>query len=502
MRAATRLARFGLIGLLATAFGCGSKAPAITGVTVTVTMDNVSADQLQFSVTTMDGSMPVQSQARPETANGTLPSPQSVSIYLPDDLAGQTVTVTVTPLSSGKPGLPASAQTPTLVRQQLVMLTIPLDGSDGGAAGSGGGGAGGASGNGGIGGGGAGGGGNGGAGNGGSGGGGSGGTMDAGMPSDGPKGLGQRCQSASECDSMLCIDGFCCGSNCNALCYACNVPGKEGICSPIPVGQASTSPTATKCTTSVAATCGFDGTCDGNGACRMFPAGTQCKAPSCNGATFMPGFACDGTGKCMTATSIDCTPYNCGTVNAALTCLSTCTTGGNECVATSTCMNGSCGAKPKQANGAGCVADSDCTSSHCVDGVCCGDPCTSACYSCNQTGKEGMCLPVAAGSPDPRKMCVDAGPSSCGKNGLCNGAGACQVYPATTMCAAASCNKSTLQPARMCDGKGVCAAAAAVDCGAYRCDSSTTTCFKSCTSTGNQCTMHYICSPGSGVCHQ
>ena len=46
MRAANRPARLALLGLLAAAAGCGTKAPAITGVTVTVTMDGLSADRV------------------------------------------------------------------------------------------------------------------------------------------------------------------------------------------------------------------------------------------------------------------------------------------------------------------------------------------------------------------------------------------------------------------------------------------------------------------------
>jgi hypothetical protein len=109
---------------------------------------------------------------------------------------------------------------------------------------------------------------------------------------------------------------------------------------------------------------------------------------------------------------------------------------------------------------------------------------------------EGMCLPVEAGKPDPRKICVDGGASSCGKNGLCDGAGACSLYPATTMCASPSCNKSTLLSARHCDGKGVCVAATTTDCMAYRCDAASLACFTTCTAGGSQCAMRYSCANG------
>jgi hypothetical protein len=499
MRAPNRLARCARLSILTalgalSALGCGTKAPAITGLTVTVTWDmNVGADQLQFAVADMNGTTIVQPMPRPQTVTGTLASPQSVSIFLPDAFADQMVTCTVTAFAnSASLGLTGSAST-TLIRNQLVTLMIGLGAGDGGLGGAGAGGNGGTGGVGGSGGGGIGGGGN--------GGGGSGGTMDAGMPTDGPKALGQPCTSGAECDSTLCVDGVCCGSACGALCYACNLIGKEGTCSLVPAGMTPPATAMQRCAPNPASSCSFDGTCDGNGGCRKWPAGTLCMNASCNGPSFMPAAACDGQGKCMAATAIDCTPYNCGTVNGALDCLMTCTTGGNECVTASTCMNGSCGMRAKQGIGAGCMADADCDSNHCADGVCCGAACTGACISCNQTGKVGMCLPVAPGSPDPRKMCVAAGASTCGKNGLCDGAGACQLYPATTTCGAASCNKSTLTPASYCDGRGTCVASANVDCMAYRCDPMTTTCFKTCTSSGGQCTQRYVCSGSSGTCH-
>jgi hypothetical protein len=111
---------------------------------------------------------------------------------------------------------------------------------------------------------------------------------------------------------------------------------------------------------------------------------------------------------------------------------------------------------------------------------------------------EGMCLPVGAGKTDPHKVCTDAGASSCGKNGLCDGAGACALYPATTMCLAASCinnnAKSAVHPARHCDGKGACVTATDVDCTPYRCDTTTTACFTSCTSAALQCAAHHPCA--------
>jgi len=494
MRSSPRLARLALLALAVSAAGCGSKAPAITGLTVTVTMDMVMADQLQFEVTS-NGAPVFQSKLRPETPNGNLKSPQSVSIYLPDELQGVAVTCTVTPFLNGVAGS-AGSNDATLILHRLVPVMIGLEAGDGGAAGAGAGGSGGGGGNGGaagVDGGTPGGGGSGGAGgSGGGGNGGSGGSLDAGT--DGPKALGQPCQAGGECDSTLCVDGVCCASACGTLCQTCNLPGKEGTCTPVASGTAPSAAAAQKCAVQPATSCGFDGTCDGNGGCRKYPAGAQCKAPSCNGASYLPASACDGQGACVAAKAVDCTPYKCSTAGAAPACLMTCAMGGTDCVSPAVCNNSSCGARPKQANGAGCVADTDCTSSHCADGVCCMSACAGACTACDLPGMEGMCLNVDAGKADPHKVCKDGGAATCMRNGLCDGAGACALYPTTTTCLAGSCKNATLHPARHCDGKGACVVPNDVDCTPWRCDPSTTACFTSCQIAVLQCAPRKTCT--------
>ncbi len=49
---------------------------------------------------------------------------------------------------------------------------------------------------------------------------------------------GDACTASNQCMSGLsCVDGVCCTSSCTGTCVACNVPGSEGTCSPVPVGQ-------------------------------------------------------------------------------------------------------------------------------------------------------------------------------------------------------------------------------------------------------------------------
>jgi hypothetical protein len=459
-----------LVVLAAALASCGTKVPAVTGLTATVSFPGVTADQLELSV--LAGSTVVlQPKSRPEQPGAALASPQSVSIYLPDALTGQTVTCVVTAFEGGAARATGSAPA-MLVLNKLVPVDVelhvrtgdggPPDGppgdvsetdasetdaseTDAGEADA----------------------------------------SDAATSGDGGlKTNGQPCGRGDECDSTLCVDGVCCGSTCGGLCEACNLMNKAGTCSPEPAGTK-----AALCATQPVSSCGFDGTCDGSGGCRRYPAGVGCKAEACLGTTkYVPPAACDGQGACVAQSNVDCAPYICDSMGVAPACRTTCRVGGTDCQAPAVCAADSCGAKIKKPNGAGCVDATDCTSNQCADGVCCGAACTGACLSCNQTGKEGMCLPVAAGKIDPHKMCADAGAASCGRNGLCDGMGACALYPTTAVCVAGSCNARFLRATRHCDGKGVCATAADVDCQPYRCDAATTACFTACTD-NNQCSQ-------------
>ena len=69
-----------------------------------------------------------------------------------------------------------------------------------------------------------------------------------------------------------------------------------------------------------------------------------------------------------------------------------------------------------RANGAACADSVQCSSSFCVDGVCCANACLGPCRSCNQPNNDGICQPYAQGT-NPAAECT---------GGMtCNGAGAC-----------------------------------------------------------------------------
>jgi Cellulose binding domain len=285
------------------------------------------------------------------------------------------------------------------------------------------------------------------------------------------KPLGQTCAAGTECASGLCQQSVCCSSACAGTCRSCALTGSLGTCTNVPVGQDPLN----QCTDNLAATCGTDGSCNGSGACRIYPVGTQCAPSTCSGSTFTPARTCDGISACRTVTTSLCVPFACNTDG---TCRTTCT-GNTDCAAPNVCTGGVCG---KLANGTACATNTDCNSGVCAQNICCATACTGTCKSCALSGSLGTCATVAAGQ-DPLNQCSDAGAASCGTNGSCDGNGACQLYAAGTQCLAQSCSGSTLSAARTCDGLGVCRAAATSSCTPYLC--ATTACKTTCATDGD-----------------
>src|SRR6185295_13213057 len=200
---------------------------------------------------------------------------------------------------------------------------------------------------------------------------------------------GTSCAAKGECQSGNCVDGVCCDTACTGSCAACDVAGKIGACTPIPAGQDP----GNECTDEGAAGCGHDGTCDGAGACRLYPSGTTCKATSCTGSDRTLASRCDGAGTCVASATQSCAPFVCGPGGD---CFTSCSTGA-ECLAPNQCAAGSCGKKPI---GSVCATAPDCASGFCEQGVCCGSACGGVCSSCALPGSEGRCSAVPAGQ-DP-----------------------------------------------------------------------------------------------------
>ena len=145
--------------------------------------------------------------------------------------------------------------------------------------------------------------------------------------------------------------------------------------------------------------------------------------------------------------------------------------------------------------GTSCTQASECQLGICVDGVCCDSPCTGLCNSCRVEQRRGVCTPVPAGS-DPEDECPEDGASTCGRNGACNGAGACGRYPAGTICRTSGCenNSQSFRPASLCDGAGSCLDAMTISCAPSTCAAGT--CISSCSS-DSHCLAPAVCRGGS-----
>ncbi len=248
-------------------------------------------------------------------------------------------------------------------------------------------------------------------------------------------GIGEICTVAGDCASGFCFDKVCCQQDCSGACHSCALPGNIGTCVLADVG---TDP-RDDCPDQGSASCGFDGTCDGSGACRKYPTGIVCKQPSCSGSTLTLASRCAG-GVCTPTSGQPCDPYGCGN---STTCATSCTTNA-DCTPPNVCNNGSCG---KRSLGGTCTTGDDCNSGICQQGVCCSTTCTGTCKSCALPGSEGACTNVPE-RQDPLDQCSDTGVTSCGTDGTCDGAGACRFYAKGTTCRAA---------AGMCDVAETCA---------------------------------------------
>ena len=152
--------------------------------------------------------------------------------------------------------------------------------------------------------------------------------------------------------------------------------------------------------------------------------------------------------------------------------------------------------------GAKCGKASDCQSSICAQGRCCGSPCAGKCMACDLAGQEGNCAPVPPGK-DPHNSCNPDPVSTCGQDGNCDGKGQCQKYGPGTVCAPGTCASDKVVMIKHCDGAGNCNPAPDKSCFPYKCDPASKQCHASCTS-GNQnatCSGYYACFGAKNTCY-
>jgi hypothetical protein len=140
-------------------------------------------------------------------------------------------------------------------------------------------------------------------------------------------------------------------------------------------------------------------------------------------------------------------------------------------------------------NGRRCAAADQCQSGLCVSGFCCGSACTGTCQACDVAGLEGTCSPVPAGQSRPGQ-CAAEPPSTCGRDGTCDGRGGCRRYRAGAECVPGSCSGSLERAASTCNGAGQCMAGNTRSCAPNLCRGSS--CGSRC-ATGADCQSGFFC---------
>ena len=148
---------------------------------------------------------------------------------------------------------------------------------------------------------------------------------------------GATCARGEECASGFCVDAVCCNVACAGACVTCASPSALGTCTAIVLGAAD--PRAF-CHAQSPASCGFDGTCDGLGACRSYDSAVECAPASCIDSLLRGPSMCDGKGACLAPPiAFRCEPLGCEL--GAVRCRAFCS-GDGDCAASYVCLNGNC----------------------------------------------------------------------------------------------------------------------------------------------------------------
>ena len=241
---------------------------------------------------------------------------------------------------------------------------------------------------------------------------------------------GTVCTADNECSSDTCVDDVCCNAACTDSCQACDVGGFIGICTtmldetvPSPLcGGHLCNGTFTTCPT----VCSNDDDCEsathycGGGDCKLLKVdgtacggGNECESDKCIDdvccATGCTGEckACDVAGFEGTCTLVpsgedqdtECGGYFC---NGTDGCNSACTLD-TQCKGSHYCNGATCEAD--LANAAACTKNEECPNNFCVDDVCCNTACQFGCNVCDDTGNEGTCTIVDAGTSGVDPTC-------------------------------------------------------------------------------------------------
>jgi MYXO-CTERM domain-containing protein len=210
-----------------------------------------------------------------------------------------------------------------------------------------------------------------------------------------PNPNGTSCIAGDECQSGVCIDGVCCESSCSGQCQACDVPGQEGYCTAV-TGEPRGNRQA--CALGSDPECG--GTCDGQDPynCTYPDSSTLCGAATCDGDNVVAD-ACNGSGTCVSQTTISCYPYGC----SGGQCVTECTTD-SDCASGFLCdASGSCVGE----NQPSCQDDHTILfpggdTQSCVPYACIQGQCTSSCTTSDECGGGNVCYETTGTCAAPK----------------------------------------------------------------------------------------------------
>lgn len=330
-----------------------------------------------------------------------------------------------------------------------------------------------------------------------------------------PQENGTGCSKNENCKSGFCVgltpqDGkkVCCSSACAGPCETClaayKSSGITGDCGEVkpnqdPRGLCDADPP-----------CGTNGSCDGNGACALFPDYQSCgQNPICEPASTLGGTSqitgklCDGAGLCSTSiTTQSCTGYALCLPNGE--CPTSCSSS-SECASGYSCYDADgdpsdeeCAKKLSAGN---CTAHDQCESGHCYDNHCCNIECDADCQNCST----GTCETTPLGPPKGVKASGEPKACDVATSGdpcvafQCNGTttGCDGLVGGEVACRAASCADGVKTLASGCDGAGHCAEPLLVPCDGFACDG--LECKASCAS-NDDCSSGAVCDPNTGKC--
>lgn len=153
-----------------------------------------------------------------------------------------------------------------------------------------------------------------------------------------------------------------------------------------------------------------------------------------------------------------------------------------------------------------CKMDAECSTGHCVDGLCCDTSCDGQCESCKEAGSLGTCKAIKGKPVGPRDAC--GGTGTCA--GQCDGTDGktCTFPDSATVCTGATCVSGNVTTASLCNGVGSCSTSVSGTCpnnqcatgGGARCESS---CTASSCGAGSYCDTTGVClagQPNGGSC--